>query len=205
MRVKMSKLYKFFVVLVICFLGVSYSNAASSENVKDFVNKVANDALTILKDPKLDDKNQEKKLRELFLSTVDTKWIGKFVLGKHYRTATKEQKNKYENIYGDYLISTYMPNFRKYTSESIKIIGVSEPNKGEFLVQTEIVRPQGQQNIKIDYRIRQSANNELKIFDIIGEGVSLIATQRSEFSSVITNNGMDYLISKLNDRIKSVL
>ncbi|MCC2645708.1 MAG: MlaC protein, partial [Burkholderiales bacterium] len=40
---------------------------------------------------------------------------------------------------------------------------------------------------------------------IIGEGVSLIATQRSEFSSVITNNGMDYLISKLNDRIKSVL
>ena len=55
--------------------------------------------------------------------------------------------------------------------------------------------------VLVDYRVRESKNTKggsgYKIFDVIVEGVSLITTQRSEFASVITNNGIDYLIGQL--------
>ena len=41
---------------------------------------------------------------------------------------------------------------------------------------------------------------DFAVFDIIVEGVSMITTQRSEFSSVITNKGMDYLITQLANK-----
>ena len=52
------------------------------------------------------------------------------------------------------------------------------------------------QPILVDYRIHK-VDASFKIFDVVVEGVSLLTTQRTEFSSVLTNKGMDYLINQL--------
>jgi phospholipid transport system substrate-binding protein len=51
----------------------------------------------------------------------------------------------------------------------------------------------------IDYRIHK-VDKSYKIFDVIVEGVSLLTTQRTEFSSVINNKGIDYLINQLVEK-----
>ena len=54
-------------------------------------------------------------------------------------------------------------------------------------VLTQIVRPNGQA-IPIDWKIFEK-KGELRIYDVILEGISMSITQRSEFASVIQQGG----------------
>jgi ABC-type transporter MlaC component len=56
----------------------------------------------------------------------------------------------------------------------------------------------GSQPVLVDYRVRK--NEKFAIFDIIVEGVSMITTQRSEFTSVLANHDMNYLITQLANK-----
>tara|TARA_R110002074_G_scaffold217601_2_gene387998 strand:+ start:1132 stop:1341 length:210 start_codon:yes stop_codon:yes gene_type:complete len=64
-----------------------------------------------------------------------------------------------------------------------------------------IVRPDGPP-IKLDWRVRKTDNGE-KIVDVIIEGLSMAQTHRSEFASVVSQSGVDGLIEKLKDQIKT--
>ena len=59
----------------------------------------------------------------------------------------------------------------------------------------------GRQPLKVDWRVRELDGGDLVAIDVIIEGVSLIVTQRSEFSSVIERSGMDGLLAELRQRV----
>jgi phospholipid transport system substrate-binding protein len=63
------------------------------------------------------------------------------------------------------------------------------------------MRPSGAP-LSYDWRVR-SAQADPKIVDVVVEGVSLLITQRSDFSSVISQNGIDGLIRSLKEKAAS--
>ena len=76
----------------------------------------------------------------------------------------------------------------------------NEKNPKIFLVHT-ILERQDAPLIKVDWRIGKK-KDKFVILDIIIEGISLAVTQRSEFVSVIDQNGgsVDKLISLLKEK-----
>lgn len=192
---------KFSALLLAVFLLCSFSSTASAseEEVRQFVNSLSERTLAIIKDSAVSSSKKEQELSALFTETIDTEWIGKFALGRYVRTITPEQLKRYQENYTKYLIINYVPNFRDYTGQTLKLTSISDTGKGTYLVQTEIVSPNGP-SIRVDYRVRQKESS-FKIYDIIAEGVSLITTQRAEFGSVLSQQGIDFLIAKLEKRI----
>ncbi len=61
------------------------------------------------------------------------------------------------------------------------------------------VRSQDTAPTRVAYRVRNLDGN-YKIIDVLVEGVSLVTTQRSEFSSVVTRDGIDGLLAVLRER-----
>ena len=113
---------------------------------------------------------------------------------------TDHEKQDYLNAYKHYLIKTYVPRFKEYNNQSIKIVNTKDIGNGQYIVSTQITSKDSEKHtINIGYRCKQEGDN-FKIRDIIGEDVSLIATQRSEFSSVIGNGGIEKLIKTLMDK-----
>ncbi len=57
----------------------------------------------------------------------------------------------------------------------------------------------------MSWRLRRYAD-DFKIIDVIVEGVSMLITQRDEFSSVIRKSGgeLDGLITLLQDKVKAL-
>ena len=43
--------------------------------------------------------------------------------------------------------------------------------------------------MRVDWRVRRNSTGELRIIDVIVEGISMGQTQRAEFGSVISKNG----------------
>lgn len=192
----MLKTISFF--LFICFSSSAFANQSQAVN---FINDLANRSINLIKNQNLSDKEKESQLTDIFLSSVDTKWIGRFAMGRYWRTISPQQQNQYLNLYTKYLVGIYVPNFRSYTGNVVKVIGSKQIGENEYIVQTQLVNPRNTSDIKIDYRIiQQQGYEKFLIFDIIAEGVSLITTQRAEVNSVMSQGGFKNLIDKLSEK-----
>jgi len=197
------------IVVVLVGIAVAFSwqvpasaTASTTEEARGFVQSVADKALSLAGSESLKADQKEQKLGDLFDQSVDKDWMAKFVMGKYWRDATPEQRKQYVELYGKFLRKTYVSKFRQYTNQKLDIKNVSAQEEGDFLVET-LVLSEKSQPVKVDYKLRKGTSGKFEIFDIIAEGVSLITTQRSEFASILSRDGVDGLMAKLKERLKA--
>lgn len=175
---------------------------ASEREAQRFIENLGNNALSILSNQSLNKDEKETKLVHLFLDAIDSDWIAEFTLGKYWNESTKNQQETYKELYKKFLVATYVSKFEEYTNETFSIEKSHTLRNGGYFIETQINRPNGIP-LRVSYRVQQDSPN-FKIKDIIAEGVSLITTQRTEFSSVASKNGVGTLIKKLDARIKRI-
>lgn len=186
--------------LLLATVAFTPAQAANPEKASKYIETLADQALDIIK--KSDSKNaKQQKLERLFADNVDIDWVGRFVMGRYWRKATDEQKNRYLKAYKDFVLSHYASRFTDYTSGDYEITGTSAKEDGEFLVNMALVNPKnpGEPPVLVDYRVR-AGKSSFQVFDVIVEGVSMITTQRSEFSAVVAKGGIDHLIKQLETK-----
>jgi len=189
---------KFLLLIMLLIPAIGYADKCP----KDFIQGVTDKVIGIVADENLDSEQKEEELNQVFIDVVDVDWIGKFVLGKYWRRATDEQKKEYLEAYRLFLQKTYVSNFKKYDGEKVKIKKTRKEDEGEYLVETTIERGNGK-TLDVDYKVRNTEGGK-KIFDIYIEGVSLLNTQRTEFNSVVSRNGLDNFIKKMKYRVKNL-
>lgn len=199
------KMFELMIASVVAMFVISGTSAAyaADEPVKEFIVNAGNRTVALLNDSKTSDSQKEVKLADIFFETVDVDWIGRFVIGKNWRTSSEEQKKKYLSAYRDFIISSYVPKFREYTNETFEVKRVRKDNEKEYYVQTQINR-HNQTPVLVDYRVRQYGPKQFKVFDIIAEGVSLLATQRSDFTGAIQTDGFDTFLTRLQERTQQL-
>lgn len=175
--------------------------ASSADEAKNFVDDVGKKVLAVV-DSKEGDAAKKQKLQGMFEQYVDIPWMGRFVLGHAWQEATADQRQQYLKAYRSYLLARYTTNFANYNGSQYTITGARDEGNGEFTVNMKIKTPQQSQDTLAGYRLA-SNNGQFKIHDIIIEGVSLITTQRSEFASVVSREGMAGLIKDIENKAQT--
>jgi len=183
------------------------ANAAQSGDVtaQVFIEGLADEAVQALTAEGVTRADRVTRFRELLSHNFDVPVIGKWVLGRYWRTATDAEKEEYLKLFEDYVVITYVERFDQYSGEVIKVVkSVADPGK-DALVFSEIHRPTGGEPIRIDWRVR-SHSDIYKIIDVYVEGISMSQSQRKEFTSVIRANGgtVAGLIDVLRKKVESL-
>lgn len=192
---------RFLVLCIVCLAGV-FSSPVFADDKTDasaFVNKVGHDALAVISDKSKNKEQKDAALEAMFVENVDIDAIGKYAAGRAWKTATDEQKQKYLANYKIFLTNHYTKNFAEFTDANFEVTKVIPDDTGGNTVTMRIKRPQAE-DVVVDYDVKKSEAGALKVYDITVEGVSMLTTQRSDFSSVISQNSFDYLISQLAAR-----
>jgi phospholipid transport system substrate-binding protein len=171
------------------------AQAAGTDDARRFADEIGKQALVIINGG-----GSEGQLQELFSQHVDIPWMGQFVLGPTWQQATPAQRERYLQVYKNYLLKRYTNNFTEYSGSKYKITDVRDGGDGQYIVRMDVDTPKEQQDVKTGYRLRDVGNGQFKIVDIIIEGVSLLTTQRSEFASVIQKGSIESLINQLADK-----
>ena len=127
------------------------------------------------------------RFRQLFHADFDGPGIARFVLGRYWRSASKEEQQEYLNLFEDYVVFVYGTRLSNFSGETFKVRG-SRTDENGTIVSTDILHPGGEPPIKVDWRL-VSDNGAFKINDVVIEGISMMVTQRSEFASVIQRHG----------------
>ena len=142
---------------------------------------------------------REIKVRDLLRDNFDLPLIGRFVMGKAWRKATPEQRAEYQQVFAEYVLRTYSRRLGGYAGEKFTVVKAQPMGKKDAVVITEISRPSGPPLVA-GWRVRAS-DKGMRILDIMVQGISMAATQRSEFSALISRQGVDCLIETLRMQV----
>lgn len=192
---------KIFAIFLV-WLSFGLSSTASADDKQDasaFANQLGHEALSIISNTSLSKEAKQGKLEALFSQNVDIDGIGKFVLGRYWRSASDAQKQSYLTNYRAFTIKHYTANIADFTDTNFEVTRVRPDDRGGNVVTMHIKRPQAE-DVVTEFDVRPQAGDGLKVYDITVEGVSMLTTQRSEFNSVVENKGLDYLIGQLKER-----
>lgn len=180
--------------------------AASEKQASAYISDVSTKAIDIIKNKSLDKSKKAELLVGVFNTSVDFPWVSRFVMGRYWRDATADQRTRYSANYQKFLVLHYASLFSEYTGGTYKILYSRSEGDNEFTVGSQIqsVNVEASEPILIDYKVRADAKNKFKIFDVIIEGVSMLSTQRTEFSSILNSKGVDYLNDQLEKKAASI-
>ena len=92
----------------------------------------------------------------------------------------------------------------EYSNPEIQVNSKEKLNKNYTMVSSILVATEQRPKIKIDWRIYTKNPDNLKIRDLIIEGLSLARTQKEEFSSIIKSNdeNIEALFFNLREFVK---
>ena len=145
----------------------------------------------------LDNEDRTRSLAdELILPNIDFRVASQWVLGKHWRTASPSQREAFVGEFRALLVNTYLHSLKKYQGNTVRILAArpGQP-QGRAVVDAEVLQPDGPL-IKVVFRLHRRKNDWL-VYDIVIEGISLVATHRSGFATEIRDKGLDSLIAHL--------
>lgn len=182
-------------------LSLALVPAAHAAQVpEEFVAKLADDAFSTLRDTSLSETARLEKFRALLSLGVDLPRVGRFVLGQHWRRANTDQQKEYQALFSEYVIASYAGRLKEYTTSKVVIKKAADNGNGEYLVTSIVTQPGNPAPIRVEWRLRED-HGQLRVIDLIIEGISMALSQRSEFSSLISSNGGDLtvLLARLRD------
>lgn len=122
-------------------------------------------------------------------------------VGRNWRQATPEQKNRLQDEFKLLLIRTYSGALSQVKDQTLNVKPLrAAPGDTEVTVRTEVL---GRGDpVQLDYRMEKTPTG-WKIYDLNVLGVWLVETYRTQFAQEISANGVDGLIASLAQRNKS--
>ncbi len=173
--------------------------AASSEEAEAFVKELANKSVAMLDPSYGSAEAREVEFRRIIGDGFAMEMIGRFVVGRHWRTMTEEQQSEYQELFKEWLLKSYAGRLRPRSGQQVRFLRTIEVNERDTFVRTWVSRVEGRPPVVADWRVRK-VGGQYKIIDIVIEGISMAAAQKSEFESVIRKEGVEGLIRNLRER-----
>ena len=198
---KLKKLVTFLSFIIIS-LVISISNSYSIEP-DVFVQSTVNRASQILAE-NFSKKEKIEKLKNVAKETVDVRGIGFYALGSYRKGISDDKKKEYDDLFEKYFLQTFSSRLAEYSNPEIEVKSKKKLNKNYTMVSSILVATEQRPKVNIDWRIYTKNLDDLKIRDLVIEGLSLARTQKEEFSSIIESNAgdIDALFSSLKKFIK---
>lgn len=113
--------------------------------------------------------------------------IAPLVLGKHWKTATPDERERFKNEFRTMLVRSYSRAFVEYSNWTIRFLPLDAgADAKKVIVKTEVLQP-NLNPVSVDYRMFFKGN--WRVYDIIIGGVSLVTNYRSTFSEDIQKKG----------------
>jgi phospholipid transport system substrate-binding protein len=142
-----------------------------------------------LEDPAIrkDETQRRAAVRKIAEDIFDFPETAKRSLARHWQPRTPAERDEFVQLFADLLERSYISKIELYGGE--KIVYVSD------VVRTQILTKNGTQ-VPVDYRMLKKGDKWL-VYDVIIEGVSLVANYRTQFNKIIQTSSYPELVKKM--------
>jgi phospholipid transport system substrate-binding protein len=184
-------------------LALSLPAAAELTPPQRVIAEVSDELLRVLREDRdllaRDPGYVHRLVDQVFLPNLDFERACALVLGPFWRDATPAQRGAFSEAFKTLLIQSYASALNRLSAWKIHYPPMPGGAQGDrVLVPTEILQP-GRNPVSVDYRMYRKGKRWVA-YDVLVEGVSLLAAYRSQFTTIARSKGLDGLIGDLRER-----
>ena len=136
------------------------------------------------------------EIRKAAASLFDFEEMARRTLTRHWSGRAPQEQAEFVRLFTDLLERSYMGRIENWSGE--KIVYTTEAVDGSFAsVRSKIITRRAE--VAIEYRLLQR-DGRWRVYDVLMDGVSFVATYRSEFERIIQQSSWSGLMDKLRKR-----
>jgi phospholipid transport system substrate-binding protein len=148
--------------------------------------------------PQLGAQGRYAKLAPAIAHSFDIPLMTRLAIGPEWNSLTSAQQAQVTQAFERYVAAVYAERFDSYSGEQLKVTG-QEASPAGTVILSQIVKSDGEP-VHINYLMRQNGG-AWQIADVYLNGtISELATRRSEFGSILKSQGINGLITALNNK-----
>ncbi len=186
-------------ILLVLAASIFFASAACASPTDD-VKKTVDEVVRIVADK--DMKKNETKRRQALKKTIsvifDYSEMAKRSLGKHWNVRSPADKKQFSELFATLLENSYAGKIESYNNEKIVYIKEYMEDDDHAVVKSKVVTA-ARDEFTLDYHLFKQ-DGKWMVYDVVIEGVSLVSNYRSQFNKIITANGYDRLVKKLQSK-----
>jgi phospholipid transport system substrate-binding protein len=180
--------------------GAPAASASGGEGPTEVVQTAAQGMLGELDKDRDAYRRDPAKVRQVvdsyLLPHFDTQYSATLVLGRHWRTATPDQRKRFVDAFYHSLLNNYGSALVEFTSDRLKILPTKvDPDARLATVRTEVKRSNGDR-VAVNYYLRRTPQG-WKAWDVVIDGISYVNSYRTDFGEQIEAQGIDAVIERL--------
>jgi phospholipid transport system substrate-binding protein len=185
-------------LLLSALLVLPAAAGVPSDQLKAQIDRV----LKTLEDPELKKEGRVKErraaVRKIANDIFDFNETARRSLGRHWQTRTPAERDEFVQLFSDLLERSYISRVELYGGEKIQYMGDSIDGD-QAKVQTRLLTKGGSE-IPIEYRMQRKGGDRWLVYDVIIEGVSLVANYRTQFNKIIQTSSYQELVKKMKTK-----
>ena len=188
------------VLLIVASSMLALPALAANGPAATLIERTAAEVIELIK-AKPPGPDREAGIRKVLIEAFDLNYMGQQALGKYWASTSPEQRQRYLRAAVDAEAHAYAERFGQYGGQTLTLGKVSQ--RGNVTVVDSKLNQSNGQPIAIQWEVRDTGQGP-RITDVKIEGVSMVITRRTDFTSYIQNNGgkVEALIQELEARAK---
>ena len=132
----------------------------------------------------------------ILLPRFDRVYSAQLVLGKHWRSASNEQRQRFIDAFYGSLLRRYAEGVLEYDQDMVQILPFrGDASKSRTMVRSFVLLDDGSK-VPVNYGLVKREDGWL-LFDVTIEGVSYIRNYRAEIDSEIRASSLEAVIERL--------
>lgn len=176
------------------------ATGAAAEQPSQVVENVANKFLQDLDAHRAEYSSDPKALRAAVdrdvLPYFDVQYAARLVLGRYWRTATPEQRQRFVDAFENSMFANYGSALLGFRTDRLRVLPTrASPDAQDAFVRTQIRRDDGS-TVTVIFALHRTPEG-WKAWDVNIEGISYVKSFRDDFGAQIEAQGLDSVIQRL--------
>ena len=186
--------------LAIIFL----TSSAFAQSPNDVIQSAADELASELNGRKAELAENKSELYsvidKILLPRFDRRYAAQLVLGKHWRTASAEQRDKFIDVFYGSLLRKYADGVLEFDNDKVELLPFrGDESKARITVKSTVVLENGTK-VPVNYGLVRRESGWL-MFDVTIEGISYVRNFRTELNSEIQAKSLDAVIARLEGQL----
>lgn len=206
----MIRMFRYFLPILIAVAAVWPLSAAATETgdgAPASPEKVAREAVQTLLDEmegrREELRNNPEKLDALIervlVPLVDVDHMSRLVLGRHWRNASEEQRERFQAAFKNMLISTYGNALLEFRRDKIEFQPLRAEEGAEDVTFRAVVRTETGEEIPVEFDLHL-VDGEWRAYNGSVGNLTFVTNYRGQFNQEIRRSDLETLIGKLESR-----
>lgn len=175
------------------------------ELARESVRQISSFTIQGIINPQVPHTEKIYRLHKLFATRFDMNSVSRFVLGSHWRKASKKEQKEFVTVFQDLNIYTWNGRFQNYDGQELVVGRVYSDGKDGAFVDSHMARSGNRESIPVVWRLRWR-DDSWKVVDVVIEGISMALTFRKEYTGLLADpkTNVSDLIRLLSERVDSI-